>query len=384
MRALAVDQLRPGYALAVSLVDEKGSVLLQRGVQLTEPYIRALKEKGFTRLYIKDDTGVDIEPDENLSPAVRWRATRALEETFSQIAGEIGLLRGRTAEEMREAITSDRIKALVGPGSALAKLGAMVDGLLEDILSQTTLAGLTSLKNAESGHIEHAIDVCVISVMLGSTIGLDNRQLRQLATGALLHDIGMLFVAEDATPRARIIQHTQLGFELLKQAEDADILAPYVAYEHHEHQDGSGLPRGLTGSNTISRVRGTGKPVPTLIGEVAAIANAYENLVSGVRGVVPITPEDALQRLQELAGSQYNTELVRAFRRIVQIYPRGTQVRLSGKPYDNFTAVVSETSQTQPGRPKVILVLDAKRNRVAAEEVDTAEHPELVLRSVGL
>jgi len=384
MRALSVDQLKPGYALAVSLVDEKGHVLLQRGVELTESYIRALKEKGFTRLYIKDDTGLDIEPDENISPAVRWKAVRALEETYARIAGEVGALKGQAIEDIRTALDSDTVRVLVGPGGAIEALSSLVGSMMDDVLDQATLAGLTSLKNAKSGMFEHAIDVCVISVMLAKAINLDNRQMRQLATGALMHDIGMVFVREGLDERTRIMQHTQLGYELLRQGEEKEILAPHVAYEHHEHQDGTGLPRGLHGSNAIERDRKAGTPVPTLIGEIAAIANAYDNYLTGAPRRRALTPEEAVKVLSDRAGSWFNTELVRTFRRIVQIYPRGTQVRVMGGAYDSFIGVVSETSDKHVSRPKVILVLDAQRNRITPEQIDTSKFPELRLRSIGL
>ena len=384
MRALNIDQLKPGFSLAVSLVDEKGHVLLQRGVQLTEPYIRALREKGFTRLYVKDDTGVDVEPDDNLSPVVRWKAVRALEETFAKIAGEVGALKGKADEDIRSALDSDGVRALIGPGGPVEALSDMVGVILDDILDQATLAGLTSLKNAESGMFEHAIDVCVISIMLGKAVGLDSRHMRQLAAGALLHDIGMVFVPEGIAERGRIMQHTQLGFELLKRGEDTEILSPYVAYEHHEHQDGSGLPRGLRGSNTIARDRKAGTPVPTLIGEIAAIANAYDNYLTGTAQRRSLSPEEAVKVLSDRSGTWFNQELVKTFRRIVQVYPRGTQVRLIGEPYDNFIAVVKETSDTHVSRPRVILVMDGKKNRITPEEVDTSKLPDIRLRSIGL
>ena len=93
--------------------------------------------------------------------------------------------------------------------------------------------------------------------------------------------------AAEAPEEERVRRHTQLGFEMLRHTGRADILAPRIALEHHEHQDGTGLPRGLEGSNAIARKRSAMSPVPTLIGEIAAIANRrfierrYEDIYSG-------------------------------------------------------------------------------------------------------
>ncbi|HIJ65953.1 MAG TPA: HD domain-containing protein [Candidatus Hydrogenedentes bacterium] len=384
MRALHIDDLRPGFVLGQALVDDQGQVLLHQGVRLTQPYIESLRAKGYTQLFIQDDDDVGVDIEEDLTPVVRARATRTLRAAFQDVAKELDSLRGKTSEDMIQVLSSDTVRVLAGPGGPLDQIYDLVSQILDEVLTQSTLAGLTSLKSADARLYEHSIDVCVVAMMIANAIHLPNTRMRQLATGCLLHDIGMVFVDPRQKESRRIRNHTILGYELLRHSDEPDILSPHVAYEHHERQDGTGLPRYLVGSNRIPRIRRGDSPVPSLIGEIAAVANAYDNLLSGTRDRGPVAPDVALGEIGDLAGAHFNQEIVTAFRRVVPVYPKGTRVVLHGEPFNNFLAVVSEVNPSDLARPTVTLVRDGRRKRVRPNEVNTQNYANVTLRIVGL
>ncbi|MFC6553957.1 HD domain-containing protein [Cohnella cellulosilytica] len=66
-------------------------------------------------------------------------------------------------------------------------------------------------------------------------------QLKELAMGALLHDIGKLGAPEVQEGR---MHHSWRGFDLLKNKREYSLLIAHVAFQHHEAIDGSGAPRG--------------------------------------------------------------------------------------------------------------------------------------------
>jgi len=383
MEVLLVDQLKPGFVVARDLVDANGRILLAKGVALTQGYIDALREKGYTRLYIKQKDQPDVDTEEDISVIVRSRAIETLRETFDSIERELVTLRAQSHEELINAIHSQNIRALINQKALLEKVSRIASDLMDDVLTRRTLAGLTSLKSRNGALYDHSLDVCAVAIMIGSAVNLPTARMRQLAGGCLLHDIGMLFIPRDDDEPRRIRHHTTLGYELLKATDESEILAPYVAYEHHEHQDGSGLPRGLKGSNQIQRPRGQATPPLTLIGEIAAVANHYDNLLSGNDTRAPMPPDKAIESLSSLAGSFFNKEVVMAMRRVTPVYPQGTQVILRGEPYDRFSGLVSRVNPEQLDRPWIILVKDPAGNRVPPDEIDARDHPKLSLRTIG-
>jgi len=383
MQVLLIDQLKPGCVVGRDLVDSKGRVLLVKGVTLTQTYIDALREKGYTKLYVRDD-GPEIDLEEDISPVVRARAMETLRETFDSIERELAALRAQSHEELLSALKSENVRALINQKALLERISRICSDLMDDVLSRRTLAGLTSLKTRDGALYDHSLDVCAVAIMIGSAINIPTARMKQLAGGCLLHDVGMLFVPQDDDEQKRVRRHTILGYELLKATDESDILAPYVAYEHHEHQDGSGLPRGLKGSNKIQRPRGQIAPVLTLIGEIAAVANHYDNLLSGAGGKKAMPPDEALANISDLAETRFNKEVVAALRRVAPVYPRGTQVILRGEPYDRFAGVVSRVNHDQLDQPMVILARDAAGNKIEPQEIDCRELENITLRITGL
>ncbi|MDX9974427.1 MAG: HD domain-containing phosphohydrolase, partial [FCB group bacterium] len=181
----------------------------------------------------------------------------------------------------------------------------------------------------------------------------------------LLHDIGEVFLeADDTDERRRIRHHTMLGYELLKNCTTEDILAPHVALEHHEHQDGTGLPRGTHSSNAIERDRNMPPPIPTLIGEIAAVADHYDRLLHG-NGVTEAVPADeALDTIRKLSGTVLNKAIVGSFLRCVPVYPVGCEIIVRSADHLNYTGVVEEVHPGELDRPIIILTRDNRQRLI--------------------
>jgi len=385
VQLVAIEHVKPGLLVARPMMDSSGRILLREGVELTEAYIGALRAKGYTRLYVKEPGArVDVDFEEDVSPEVRARAFQALDETYRSIEKEVTRLRAQSSRDITDAFASDNIKALLSDKGPLADILDVASQILEEVLSHATLAGLTSIKSANTELFDHAIDVCAVSIMIGRVCGLDHPRLRQLATGALLHDIGKIFLEPHVQGKSLISQHAKLGFELLKNSENADIMAPHVAYEHHEHQDGSGLPRGLRGSNTLKRNRSMPSPVPTLIGEIAAVANIFDNLLTGSDTRPPKPPDEAIKFIRAAAGTALNKEVVTAFIRVVPVYPLGTEVIVRSARCRGFLGVVARINPIALDKPVIVLTHDNTSREIAPIEVDLSTVNDMEIRCKGL
>lgn len=383
MRRVKSENIEPGMTLARPILDEHGNILLREGVDLTESHINSIRKKGFPAIFVQESGELpEIPLDDDLDPDVRANAMQVLDKAFQEIDKIADDVKDETFENVQRAMDSKAIKALISSDGPLGKIDAVVEEILEDILDLELLAGLTSIKNADTHMLSHSIDVCVIAIMIGKAAGMDRQRLGQMAKGALLHDIGKLFVDSKADEVTRVRQHTLLGYELLRQG--MDMIVPHVALEHHEHQNGTGQPRGVRGTNTIRREHRPDNPVLSLAGEIVAIANAYDNLVSGTAKTPPLTPESALQTITELQTTQFNKEIVTAFRRVVPVYPLGTQVLIRSGQYKNYRGLVAKVNEDAPDRPALLLYKDNHGNSITTIEFNTHSHPNAELRSVGL
>src|SRR5258708_6787908 len=185
----------------------------------------------------------------------------------------------------------------------LQQLDKDAEALLGEGLETKTLAGIASLKSHDNYTFEHSVDVAFYGVVLGRRLALDRAFLKDLAVGCLLHDIGKMYIDDriltkpgklSAKEFEQIKQHTVLGFQMLRQMPFDSPRPPQVALQHHEHQDGSGYPGKLFGTNQIFRTppeRFSPRRI-ALLAELGAVADVCSALSSDrpYRATLP-TPE---------------------------------------------------------------------------------------------
>ena len=147
-------------------------------------------------------------------------------------------------------------------------------------------------------------------------IGLPKQEVDQIYYGGIIHDIGKIGIEDKILNKegrlsseefAKIKEHTTIGYEIIKQSGVFEDLLPAVR-SHHERLDGSGYPDQLTGDN-----------IP-LIAKILAISDSFDAMVSDrpYRSGMPV--EEALKRLRDGAGSQYDPYLTEVFIKIIESY----------------------------------------------------------------
>jgi HD-GYP domain-containing protein (c-di-GMP phosphodiesterase class II) len=188
--------------------------------------------------------------------------------------------------------------------------------LIIDCIStdESYLLGFTAERNVEDYNAFHAVNVAVLSVILGRRIGLDRPHLRTLAISALFHDIGkielpsvILSKKTDFSPKELelIKRHPIDGIKILLKSfglSETLILSMLVSYEHHMKANLSGYPE----------VRDTRKLNP--FSQIVSIANDYDSLISGrVYERRKLGREDALSFILQGSGTLYDPLLLKAF-----------------------------------------------------------------------
>lgn len=328
MRFISIEDIEPGQYLGKTVYSANGTVLLSAGIQLTVFMINTLKRIGVTMLYIKDPDFEDIEIEDVLSEATKQAVFREMSESL-------------------QAIRS-------GKDWSTRKIGASVDTLLTEVLnSKEVLLQLTDIRTEDNAAYLHAVNVCLISSMIGLNLGLNYSQLKDLAIGALLHDIGKSTpLPEEANEDDLKNHHTWRGYELLRHKREFNLMIAHTALQHHERLDGTGIPRGIAGEEIH------------LFPKIVAVANMYDNLIGGGgKGRRALLPHEACEQLMASSEQELDHEVLVEFTRIVSVYPNGVSVRLSTKE----TGVVVRQHRGLPGRPVIRIV------RGAGDELDVAE-----------
>jgi response regulator RpfG family c-di-GMP phosphodiesterase len=159
------------------------------------------------------------------------------------------------------------------------------------------------------GHHERVVAYCQ---RFAKELGLDNKQTCSLEFGALLHDIGKIGVPDailrkvgplTEDERRKMQLHPLYGEEILK---DIPFLkdATRVVVEHHEFWNGEGYPRKLKGEEINYCAR------------IFAVIDAFDAITSDRTYRDAVTYQEAVDEIVRCAGTQFDPEIVEAFRRI--------------------------------------------------------------------
>lgn len=163
---------------------------------------------------------------------------------------------------------------------------------------------------------EHCRNVARLSVALGAACGLKGRDLRDLEVGALLHEADKLNVPIEVFEKLRSgtalsqedcnllikhsLRHGPIPFEdkMPRVVRDCQTL-------HHENFDGTGGSAGLKGEQI---------PLPV---RILQVADTYDALTLSLPGRKGFSKQQALTKMERLAGSVLDPQLVEKFRQLI-------------------------------------------------------------------
>jgi HD-GYP domain-containing protein (c-di-GMP phosphodiesterase class II) len=396
-----ISQLRPGQTLAKALYSERGGVLLGAGTVLNQFFIDRLRQRGVISVFLQDGLGDDVEPEDIVSEELRAATVTHLARAFDVI-GSLAHTSKVNAPE-RPATVDDLVyrlgeKPLELPSRGVSALQALyqdIESLMNEILESNTIASLESLKTHNDYTFQHSVDVAVLGILLGRTAGLPRDQLRELALGCLLHDLGKMYIDEAILDKPgrltdeefdEIKKHPQMGFELIRRMPVFSILPAHVAFQHHERQDGTGYPRGLIGNNVLHRslAERMNPKRMLLIAEIAAVADVYSALTSD-RPYRPAMPLDkAAAIMNEMSGPHLNREIIKLLMQTIPMFPVGHWVEVLTGKYRGWRGVVAELSFDALHQPPLRLMLDERGDRVPVPvDLDLRLHDDVKIKGMA-
>jgi putative nucleotidyltransferase with HDIG domain len=178
----------------------------------------------------------------------------------------------------------------------------------EAFLGAHVRALTVSLAEKDAYTEEHTRRVALRAVQVGEELGFSPARLRELATGALVHDVGKLSVPNTILKKpssltdeefAVVKRHPEWGFRMLRELGFTESVRRLVL-DHHERLDGSGYPRGLAG------------PAMSLDARILAVCDVYDALISTRVYRDAWSHKRAMDLLREESGTKFDRRCVAA------------------------------------------------------------------------
>jgi diguanylate cyclase (GGDEF)-like protein len=211
----------------------------------------------------------------------------------------------------------ERELRLLGGLAHQAKL-AMANASSYEGLERTFVSTVEALANALEANDEytstHARWISDLALRVGEELGLDERTLKRLELGALLHDIGKIGIPSDVLSKPgrltaqerKIVQtHPELGERIIAPIDRLQSVRPIVRH-CHERWDGRGYPDGVGGEE-----------IP-LESRIIFVCDAYHAMTTDRPYRHRLSHREALRRLAEAAGTQFDPQVVDVALRVLE------------------------------------------------------------------
>jgi HD-GYP domain-containing protein (c-di-GMP phosphodiesterase class II) len=191
-----------------------------------------------------------------------------------------------------------------------------------------SVVGLTALKDHDEYTYAHCVNVSILSIGMGQTLGLPRQVLADLGVAGLLHDIGKIAVPGEVLRKpasltaeewALMRRHPLEGVKMMTRmpgVTPVTLDAMRVCLEHHMNFDRTGYPEveGEWGQSSLARI--------------VAVADCFDAITAHrAYSKRPRTPFEALQYLLGPTRVNFDPAALWALVKTVGLYPAGTMLQ---------------------------------------------------------
>lgn len=201
--------------------------------------------------------------------------------------------------------------------SDLAPFEAVVWDLVEVLArSAQAVLPLAPLRNHDESSFVHSVNVALLVLAQGRSLGVEGQVLHRLGLAALLHDLGKLRLPAAVLQKSGALtdaewklirRHPELGAIELCSLETTPDVAVLVAYEHHLRYDGAPSYPDLAAPRR-----------PGLASRMTSVADTYDAVSASRPYQERLAQAAALQILRDRAGTFLDPFLVGNFCRLVE------------------------------------------------------------------
>lgn len=232
----------------------------------------------------------------------------------------------------------------------------------------------------DSYTVGHSVRVAALAVFLANSFNWGEEVVLSIGTAGLLHDVGKSRIPDEILYKpgklnkeefSLMMDHSQLGAEILMSQKNTTPLDIAAAWGHHIRHDGSGYPKQPKWA-----IR---HPITSLL----QICDAFEALTAARPYKPPLSPHMAFSIMLNDRGG-FHPSLLASFISAVGLYPAGNVVILS----DGSRGIVS-TVGLQIDRPRVQITHDPRGQEIPPDNqplvnLTAGEHKDLFIAELVL
>lgn len=328
--------------LARPVYSSNGTRLLQEGATLKEKYIPKIKELGYNAVYIQDELLEDVEVNDLINEELKREAVEEIKDTFKKVDNKVSL------ENQVDDIKS------------------VLNKIMEDVLDRkNSIVDIIDMKMYNEYLFHHSVNVAILSMIVGMSMGFNSYDLYKLGLGALLHDVGKLEISNDILNKEgklteeeyeQVKTHSQQGYEKLKDQEQIPSTAKIVILQHHERYNGEGYPNGKAGEDIH------------VFSRIVSVVDVFDALISDRPYRKGVVPSEAMEYILGGAGSLFDKRVVGHFFKKVAAFPVGSEVVLN----DGRQGLVIENFESYSLRPRVRIIKE-KGQDIQPYDIDLRE-----------
>ncbi len=356
MTRIKTGDLQPGQRFDQPVYIDDTNVLVPENVAIREKDLQRLEKWNITEVTTEGRvvaTDGDGPQDPFLRQALNTPETKEVIKTYNDLRGRLGAIH----EEVRSQDPVDTTE---------------IDGVIDKVLQlldhhkpqviEFILYGF----QGQAGKVENALNCAFLSVLVGQHLNLPKHKLLHLATGALLHDIGMhrlppqilkkegkLTPEESQLVRTHPIHSYKIITREMKYPEEVGL----AALQHQERWDGEGYPKRIAGQNIILPAR------------VVAVVDSFEAMVSNRPYRSSMIGYAAMRALLSDNARRFDPDVLKVFIRTMGIYPIGSIVLLNSGAIGR----VLENNPEAPLKPRVKIMINENGREYRNDEGDVIE-----------
>ncbi len=245
----------------------------------------------------------------------------------------------------------------------LTAVSEILDTMVESIgRTPDALLWLSKLKQTNDYAYNHALQVSITAMAFGNFLALSKKQIKDIGLAGLLQDIGKVKLASDIMLKKGKLTHEEFeyskkhveeGLKILENTPDIPLPVIFMVAQHHERIDGSGYPNQLRESQI------------SLTSQITGLIDTYCAITTNKTYSKGVYHQEALNKIHQLSGKQFSTELVDQLVQFMGMYPVSSLVELN----THEVGVVIQQNQVRRLLPRVMLLLGPDKSRYNAPVV---------------
>lgn len=322
-----------GQTVSSPIYSLDGNLLVSKGAIVNYSILSKLKQHSIKSIDILDSLTEDIAPKGIIDDEKMNESISVVKKVFEDV-----LKNDKTG--MRSSIPYDHIKLVE----------AIIESLIETLSNtKDLLYTVSSMAEYLPYTYTHSVNVTILSIMTAKSLGYSQADIKNIALGAFLHDVGKMLVDQNLITKAdslsdkerkEVEKHPYLGYKAVKDIKTLSFTSKQIILMHHEKLDGTGYPLALKGIEIPEYVR------------IVTICDMYDAMVTNrvYRSKMPIYT--VLEILLTDSVFKLDRKIYRHLTENICLYPPGSGVVLS----DDTVGIVSFYRATNPSRPHVRII----------------------------